>query len=119
MTTPTSEHPNAKTCPACEGDVTKLSPDQAREALDKLSGWYLTEQLQQIRKDWKLKNFRVAMTLLNRVAELAEQEGHHPDLHLTSYRNVSIEIWTHSIGGLTEYDFALAAKIDQLPVTSS
>ena len=119
MTTPTNEQPNAKTCPACEGNVAKLSPDQAGEAVGKLSGWYLTEQSQRIRKDWKVKDFRVAMAFLNRVAVLAEQEGHHPDLHLTGYRHVSIEIWTHSIGGLSEYDFALAAKIDQLPVTSS
>ena len=50
------------------------------------------------------------------VAELAEDEGHHPDLHLTGYRNVAIELWTHAIGGLSENDFITAAKIDQLPI---
>jgi len=50
------------------------------------------------------------------VAELAEQEGHHPDLHLERYRNVWIELWTHAIGGLSENDFILAAKIDLVPV---
>ena len=54
--------------------------------------------------------------LLPRVAELAESEGHHPDLHLVGYRNVAIELWTHAIGGLSENDFITAAKIDQLPV---
>jgi 4a-hydroxytetrahydrobiopterin dehydratase len=119
MTTPTSERPDAKTCPACEGNVARLSPEQAQDALGQLSGWCLTEQSQRIRKDWKVKNFRVAMAFLNRVAELAEQEGHHPDLHLTGYRHVWIEIWTHSIGGLSEYDLALAAKIDGLPSAST
>jgi 4a-hydroxytetrahydrobiopterin dehydratase len=50
------------------------------------------------------------------VAQLAEDENHHPDLHLESYRKLSIEIWTHAIGGLSENDFILAAKIDQLPI---
>ena len=52
----------------------------------------------------------------NKVAALAEDEGHHPDLHLEGYRNLSIAIWTHAAGGLTENDFILAAKIDQIPV---
>ena len=69
-----------------------------------------------IRKDWTVKNFMAAMDFLNLVAEVAEGDGHHPDLHLEGYRNVWIELWTHAIGGLSENDFILAAKIDQLPV---
>ena len=56
------------------------------------------------------------MKFFNAVAEIAEADGHHPDLHIVGYRNVSIEIWTHAIGGLSENDFILAAKIDQLPI---
>jgi 4a-hydroxytetrahydrobiopterin dehydratase len=56
------------------------------------------------------------MKFFNRVAEIAEQDGHHPDLHLAGYRNVSIELWTHAIGGLSENDFILAAKIDRVPI---
>jgi 4a-hydroxytetrahydrobiopterin dehydratase len=52
----------------------------------------------------------------NAVAKPAEEEGHHPDLHLEGYRKAAIEIWTHAIGGLSENDFILAAKIDRLPV---
>jgi 4a-hydroxytetrahydrobiopterin dehydratase len=62
----------------------------------------------------KLKNFREAVKLVNNVAALAEREQHHPDLHVEGYRNVWIEIFTHAIGGLSENDFILAAKIDQL-----
>jgi 4a-hydroxytetrahydrobiopterin dehydratase len=56
------------------------------------------------------------MDFFNRIAEVAEDDNHHPDLHLEGYRNVRIELWTHAIGGLSENDFILAAKIDQLPV---
>ena len=109
-----TEQPKPKKCVACEGSVSKLSPDQVREQLDTLQHWRLIAQGQRIRRDWKMKNFRSGMDFLNRVAELAEAQGHHPDLHLEGYREVSIVIWTHAVGGLTEHDFALAAKIDQL-----
>jgi 4a-hydroxytetrahydrobiopterin dehydratase len=62
------------------------------------------------------RNFKAAVEFLNGVAELAERENHHPDLHLVGYRNLSIELTTHAIGGLSENDFILAAKIDELPV---
>jgi 4a-hydroxytetrahydrobiopterin dehydratase len=54
------------------------------------------------------------MECVNRISELSEAEGHHPDLHLTGYRNLKIELTTHAIGGLSENDFILAAKIDAL-----
>jgi 4a-hydroxytetrahydrobiopterin dehydratase len=56
------------------------------------------------------------MGFFNRVAEVAEADGHHPDLHIEGYRNLSIALWTHAIGGLSENDFILAAKIDQLEI---
>jgi 4a-hydroxytetrahydrobiopterin dehydratase len=65
---------------------------------------------------WVIKSFTAGIDFFGRVAEVAEAEGHHPDLHLEGYRNVWIEIWTHAIGGLSENDFILAAKIDLLPV---
>lgn len=63
-----------------------------------------------------MKDFMAAIDFFNRIARLAEDEGHHPDLHLESYRYAWVEIWTHAIGGLSENDFILAAKIDQLPL---
>ncbi len=103
-----------KKCIACEGGVEKISPEQAQSLLAALSGWRLSDGGLRIRKDWQMRNFMAAMGFFNRVAELAEQEGHHPDLHLEGYRNAWIELWTHSIGGLSENDFIMAAKIDQL-----
>ena len=106
----------SKKCVPCEGGVPKLSADEARAQLEKLSGWQLTHEAQRIRKNWTVRNFVAGMDFFQAVARLAEDEGHHPDLHLEGYRNAWIEIWTHAIGGLSENDFILAAKIDRLPV---
>jgi 4a-hydroxytetrahydrobiopterin dehydratase len=106
----------ARKCQPCEGGVEPATLDEARRQLTRLKGWQLTHDGQRIRKDWTVKNFMAAIRFFNRVAELAEAEGHHPDLHLEGYRKLGIEIWTHAIGGLSENDFILAAKIDELPV---
>jgi len=105
-----------KKCLPCEGGVEPCSLEQAQSQLEQLEGWHLTHAGQRIRKDWRVKHFMAAIDFFNRCAEVAEADGHHPDLHLEGYRNVSIELWTHAIGGLSENDFILAAKIDQLPV---
>jgi 4a-hydroxytetrahydrobiopterin dehydratase len=105
-----------KKCVPCEGGVAALDRAQAEAQLKKLSDWRLSQGGQRIRKDWVVKNFLGGIDFFDRVARLAEEEGHHPDLHLEGYRNVWIEIWTHAIGGLSENDFILAAKIDRLPV---
>ena len=76
----------------------------------------VTHDGQRIRKDWKVKNFMAGIEFFNRCAAVAEADGHHPDLHLEGYRNVAVELWTHAIGGLSQNDFILAAKIDQLPI---
>lgn len=115
MTTPqTSEQLALKRCVACSGGVERLSDALAREQLNVLSGWSLVDDVRKIRKDWKAKNFVAGMDFLNNVAKLAEQEGHHPDLHLESYRHVWIALGTFAVGGLTENDFILAAKIEQI-----
>jgi 4a-hydroxytetrahydrobiopterin dehydratase len=82
----------------------------------RLVGWHLVKDGRRIRKEWVVKNFIAGMEFFNSVAKLAEDEGHHPDLHLEGYRDVAIELWTHAIGGLSENDFILAAKIDELPI---
>lgn len=116
MSAQTVEQLRAKKCVPCVGGVPKLTPDEAAAQLSKLHGWTITPDGQRIRKDWVVRNFMAAMSFFGNVAEIAEVEGHHPDLHLVGYRNVTIEIWTHAIGGLSENDFILAAKIDELPI---
>ncbi|MEK6261141.1 MAG: 4a-hydroxytetrahydrobiopterin dehydratase [Planctomycetota bacterium] len=116
MTAQTVEQLRAKKCLPCEGGVPKLTVAAAEAQLAKLQGWTIAHQGERIRKEWVVKNFLAAMRFFEQVARVAEAEGHHPDLHLVGYRNVAIEIWTHAIGGLSENDFILAAKIDELPV---
>ena len=101
-----------KKCKPCEGGVDPCTVTEAKEQLQHLPGWYLTHEGKRIRKDWKVKHFMAAMDFFRRVAEVAEADGHHPDLHVYGYRNVYIELWTHAIGGLSENDFILAAKLD-------
>lgn len=112
----TPEQLSHKKCVPCEGGVPAYSPAEANEQVQKLPGWKLTDDGQRIRREWTVKNFMAGINFFNEVARLAESEGHHPDVHLAGYRNVAIEIWTHAIGGLSENDFILAAKIDALPV---
>jgi 4a-hydroxytetrahydrobiopterin dehydratase len=78
--------------------------------------WKLTADGKRIRREWRVQDFDTALDFFNRVGKLANEEDHHPDLHLVGYRNVAVELWTHAIGGLSENDFILAAKIDALPV---
>lgn len=103
-----------KKCLPCEGGVAAYTPADAERQLVQLHGWRLTHDGKRIRKDWKMKNFIAAIEFFNAVARVAEADQHHPDLHLEEYRNVSIELWTHAIGGLSENDFILAAKIDEI-----
>ena len=112
----TAEELTTKKCQPCEGGVPPVPEDEVKMLLESLPGWDLTNDGQRIRREWVVKNFMAAIDFFNRVAELAEDEGHHPDLHLVGYRNAAIELWTHAIGGLSENDFITAAKINQLPV---
>ncbi len=76
--------------------------------------WELLDGGKKISRKLKLNDFMAAMRIINAVAELAEREQHHPDLHLTAYRQLRIDLTTHAIGGISENDFILAAKIDML-----
>jgi 4a-hydroxytetrahydrobiopterin dehydratase len=116
MQTQTTDELTQKKCVPCEGGVPKYSREEAEAQIQGLSGWRLSSDGQRIRKDWTVKNFMAGIKFFNAVADLAEDEGHHPDLHLEGYRKVWIELWTHAIGGLSENDFILAAKIDELPI---
>jgi 4a-hydroxytetrahydrobiopterin dehydratase len=105
-----------KHCQSCEGGVPPLDEERVRQLLAAVPDWKLAADGKRIRREWRVKDFEAGLDFFNRVGALAEEEGHHPDLHLTGYRNVAIELWTHAVNGLTENDFILAAKIDQLPV---
>ncbi|MEZ6061864.1 MAG: 4a-hydroxytetrahydrobiopterin dehydratase [Planctomycetaceae bacterium] len=112
----TAESLRTGKCVPCEGGVPKLTVDEAARQLQELSGWKLLAGPDRIAKSWTVRNFMAGMRFFEEVAEVAESQGHHPDLHLTGYRNLTIEIWTHAIGGLSLNDFILAARIDDLPI---
>jgi 4a-hydroxytetrahydrobiopterin dehydratase len=107
-----------KKCRPCEGGVPPLAPEKVRLLLPNVPQWRLAADGKSIRREWRVKDFANALDFFQRIGQIAEAEDHHPDLHLTGYRNVAIELSTHALGGLSENDFILAAKIDQLPVAS-
>lgn len=101
-----------KKCVPCEGKGMKpLSRADAQDYLDEIPGWALDKDAKKISKEFKFKDFIGAINFVNAVAEIAEMEGHHPDIHI-HYNKVLLELSTHAIGGLSENDFILAAKID-------
>ncbi|MFQ5491162.1 MAG: 4a-hydroxytetrahydrobiopterin dehydratase [Phycisphaerae bacterium] len=100
-------------CVACQGDVPALRGDELARLLGRLDGWSVDNE-HDLNKTFTFPNFVKALAFTNRVGDLAEAQGHHPDIFL-SWGKVGIKIWTHKIDGLTESDFILAAKIDRLP----
>jgi 4a-hydroxytetrahydrobiopterin dehydratase len=116
MLTPTSQELTNKRCVPCEGGIPALTAQEAQSLAQSVTGWTVDSTAKQISRSWTAKNFMAGIDFFNKVAALAEEEGHHPDLHLEGYRQVKIVLWTHAVGGLTENDFILAAKINELPV---
>ncbi|CAI5477356.1 unnamed protein product [Closterium sp. Yama58-4] len=107
----------SRRCVPCEGKgLLPLPADRIANLLDQVAGWEVVEEggYQRIRRQWRTRNFLAGLTLFQRVAEVAEAEGHHPDLHLEGWNHARIDIYTHAIGGLHENDFVLAAKINAL-----
>lgn len=102
----------SRQCVPCRGGVPPMRGEEIREFLAELQGWDVVEE-HHLMKDFKFKDFREALSFVNRVGELAEMEGHHPDISF-GWGYAEIKIWTHKIDGLTESDFILAAKIDAM-----
>jgi len=102
-----------KKCIPCEGGAVHLTSAAAKKLLTELSDWELVEKGSAISKEFIFKNFDKAMDFVNSVADMAELENHHPDIHIL-YNKVTLELSTHAIGGLSENDFILAAKVDSI-----
>ena len=105
-----------KKCESCEGKTRAFDREEAKRLLPQVPGWKLTEDARGLFREYATKNFMAAVEFINKIAAIAEAEDHHPNLHLTGYRKLRIDLSTHAIGGLSENDFILAAKIDQVPV---
>jgi 4a-hydroxytetrahydrobiopterin dehydratase len=102
----------AKTCIPCKGGVPPLKGAELQDLERQLTGWRVIDE-HHLLKSYTFPDFVKALAFVNRIGDVAEQQGHHPDIHLT-WGRVDVQIWTHKIDGLTESDFILAAKIDKL-----
>lgn len=101
-----------KHCVPCRGGVPPLKGEALKKLEKELGSGWKVESEHHLEKEFKFPDFKQALAFTNKVGEIAEAEGHHPDLYL-AWGKVKIQIWTHKIDGLTESDFILAAKIDR------
>ncbi len=104
-----------KKCVPCEGGVPPMKPEEALKMQEQVNDWKLltTSGIHNLEKRFKFKDFAAAMEFVNKVAALAEEEGHHPDITI-NWNKVTLQLSTHAIKGLSENDFIMAAKIDKL-----
>jgi len=101
----------SKICVPCHGGVPPVKGAELDALLRQVSGWSVVNE-HHLTKAYKFPDFRQALAFVNRVGEVAEEQGHHPDIFL-AWGKVEITLWTHAIDGLAESDFIMAAKIDR------
>ena len=105
----------SKRCVPCGGGTPRLSAEQAAEGARLLAGWAVAGDGTRLTKRYEFRDFAGAMRFVVAMAEVAEAEGHHPDFLVHGYRLVDVTLWTHAVGGLSENDFILAARLDARP----
>ncbi len=103
-----------KKCEVCEGGVPPLNAYETENYMVEIPGWELSSDGKKISRSFIFRDFVKALDFVDAVADIAEMEGHHPDIHIF-YNKVTLELYTHSIGGLSENDFIIAAKVNQIP----
>jgi len=108
------ENLSKKKCVPCEGIGRAYTNAEVQSHLGEIPGWVLTQDGKSIERAFTLKNFVACVDFINKINGIAEDEMHHPDLHLTGYKNLRVVLYTHALGGVTENDLIVAAKINQL-----
>lgn len=111
-----------KHCVPCEGDILAFTQEEAKKFLAEVRGseeegknsWMLSPDAKSISREFTFSNFKEALLFVNKVGEIAEEEKHHPDVKVFAYKKVLVELSTHAISGLSENDFILAAKINEI-----
>ena len=98
-------------CVPCRGGVPPLKGEEVRKLSEQLAGSWTVVEEHHLEKEYRFRDFAEALAFTNRVGAVAEEQGHHPDIHL-AWGKVEIKVWTHKIEGLTESDFIFAAKAD-------
>ncbi|MDE1920684.1 MAG: 4a-hydroxytetrahydrobiopterin dehydratase [Candidatus Omnitrophica bacterium] len=102
-----------KKCTPCEGAGRAFTADEVKDRLPEIPGWSMGFDGKTIERAMTLKNFIACVNFINKIKDIAEDEMHHPDLHLTGYKNLKVVLYTHALGGVTENDLIVAAKINQ------
>lgn len=98
----------------CEEGAPTVTPAELVKYRQEVPLWEVYDGDTKIKREFELPNFRGAVDFVNKIADLAESEGHHPNIYLYDFKKVRVELWTHKIGGLHRNDFVMAAKIDEL-----
>lgn len=101
-------------CVPCEGGVDPLTPHQFAPYMEITKDWTVAADNKSISREFKFKDFKEALAFINKTGDMAESEGHHPDINLHGWNKVVFTLSTHAIGGLSVNDFVLASKIDLL-----
>ncbi len=104
---------SSEKCTTCNADTPALTEAEAQALAHELPGWQLSIEPPRLAKEFRFRDFKAAMRFVNQVAELAEAQGHHPDMHV-HWNKVLLVLWTHVAAGLTRNDFILGAQIDAL-----
>ncbi len=102
-----------QSCVPCRGGVPPLTPEEARARLAEVPEWTLSDDATRLRRRFTFKGFAQALAFVNRVGDVAEQQGHHPDIAF-GWGYAEVTFWTHKIGGLHDNDFIMAARVDEL-----
>ncbi|GAQ77875.1 pterin-4-alpha-carbinolamine dehydratase [Klebsormidium nitens] len=108
---------SARSCQKLGPDTKALSPEEANDLRKQILGWKLLEGPSgelRLQREWTLRNFPSGLELFQRISKVAEEQGHHPDLHLTGWNKARVELYSHELGGLSENDFILAAKVEEI-----
>ena len=103
---------SGKTCVPCRGGVPPLRGEEIQPLIEQVPEWRVVDE-HHLEKEYSFSDFQTALDFVNRAGSIAEEQGHHPDIYL-SWGKAGVKIWTHKIDGLTESDFILAAKIDEV-----
>ena len=102
-------------CIPCRGGVPKMKKAEVKKAQRQTPGWkFIPGNVDKIQKEFKFKDFAQLMRFVNKVAKLAEKEGHHPDLYIYRWNHLRLDLYTHKINGLFRNDFIMAAKINRI-----
>jgi 4a-hydroxytetrahydrobiopterin dehydratase len=103
---------SAKRCEPCQGGDEPMTMEQAERMMGEVPGWEIADSAKRIKRCFKFDNFTQALEFVNKIGEVAEQEQHHPDITF-GWGYVTVEVFTHKIGGLHENDFILASKLNE------